>query len=251
MIKEILPIKIFHKNINKTDTFHLETTRIAKELLISGEDHNKITAASKVDKALEYIDERYGKKYSSPSKAWGLGSATYGKEHLNPNFKEIFDFINGEIQEFIEMLNVKTDEIEARISSAYLNFSIENKQYDTRTPIHEHEGVFLEFTYYFHLEGQCPSFWMVHPFYCATGKNQLQPYPWSCLKWSNKWIPPNFEIKPKLGDLYIWPGFLNHGLLPINPRQIYRPQSQRLFLNGDIHIYSDDITNYPPINEIY
>ena len=65
-------------------------------------------------------------------------------------------------------------------------------------------------------------------------------WPWNILQY-NQETGSIKKIDPDIGDLYIFPSYMMHGTNQLEPENLY----QRWLFNGDFHIYSDSIPNFP------
>ena len=218
MIHDTYPHKIYHKNINKPLDFHLETVEVAKSNLDFDVSNNP-----------NELHAQAG--YSSMMKRYWINSPTYGKEHNNPAFSEIFEFINKCAEEYIDILKIDTSHISIEISNSFLNF-----QDTLSSALHDHQGALFSYTYYFHLAGSLPSLWFMDP--AVHGPTSI--WPWNILQYKQE-TGSMKKIDPDIGDLYIFPSYMMHGTNQLEPENLY----QRWLFNGDFHIYSDSIPNFP------
>lgn len=214
MIHDIYPHKIYHKNISKPLDFHLETLDVAKSNLDS-------TITSNSHELFKLVG------YSSLQKKYWVNSPTYGKEHNNPGFSEIFEFINKCAEEYIDILDIDMSHMSIKMTNSYLNFCD-----STSSSLHDHQGAIFSYTYYFHLSGELPKLWFMNP--VVHGSTGI--WPWNVIQYRDE-LPIPFE--PMIGDLFIFPSYIMHGT---DNRQT---NFERWLFNGDYHIYSNSLPNFP------
>ena len=156
---------------------------------------------------------------------WG-DSEYFGKEFLNPIYKEIFNFINKASNEYVSKLNIDKSKFKVNMTSAYLNKC--NHETGPQSN-HNHIGSLFSFTYYFHLEGDIQPIKIYSPVLFPSFA------PLSLV------APQEFMTYiPQVGDVIIFPSFLYHEV-PHNETGI------RWLFNGDFHVYSDHFPNFPPV----
>ena len=219
MIDHIFPQKIYHKNINKDDTFH---TKILEEA--------KRTMDFSISKE-KSMDINY-KGYISEQKRYWANSPTYGREYNNPAFDEVHNFIKTCAAEYAEYLDIETSYLKLKMGNSFLNFGN-----STGSSVHDHSGAFISFTYYFHIQGNdyIPSLWFFNPL--LDGPTSV--FPWNSLVYKNH---TQYEVKPKIGDCYVWPSYLLHG------NDLSKSKYERWLFNGDFFLHSDVIPNFPPLS---
>ena len=61
-------------------------------------------------------------------------------------------------------------------------------------------------------------------------------WPWNVIDYNNEFIEP---VSPILGDLFLFPSYIMHGT------DNKQTNFERWLLNGDYHIYSNSIPNFP------
>tara|TARA_S200000501_G_scaffold69392_2_gene61374 strand:+ start:5289 stop:5918 length:630 start_codon:yes stop_codon:yes gene_type:complete len=209
MIIEAFPLKIYRTNINIDNKIILEE---AKRTM------NR-------DVPFHLNDAHNG--YTSVQKRFWVDSPTYGKEFNNAVFKEIHNLIDTHVQKYIDSLEIQQKFINIKISSSYLNYGE-----STSSGFHDHEGALISYTYYFHLEGDLPELIFINPISTVKAR-----YPWNNLKYKTHTSTMTFY--PQVGDLFLFPGYMLHGTEVINSK------FKRWLFNGDYHVYSDSIPNFP------
>ena len=214
MIHNKFPHKIYQTNIEKPLDFHLETLNNAKSNL----DINVTTNKNE-------LFSSHG--YSSLQKRYWVNSPTYGKEYKNPLFSEIFEFINKSAKEYKDILDIDTSNISIKMDNSYLNFGD-----STASSLHDHQGALFSYTYYFYLSGELPNLWFMDP----TVHGSTSIWPWNVIDYNNEFIEP---VSPILGDLFLFPSYIMHGT------DNKQTNFERWLFNGDYHIYSNSIPNFP------
>ena len=212
MIIDTFPIKIYRTNINIDNKIILEE---AKRTM------NK-------DVPFHLNDTYNG--YTSVQKRFWVDSPTYGKEFNNAVFKEVHNLIDTHVQKYIDSLEIQQKFINIKMSSSYLNYGE-----STLSRFHDHEGALISYTYYFHLEGDLPELIFINPISTVKAR-----YPWNGLLYKTNTSTMTFE--PQVGDLFLFPGYMLHGTEVINSK------FKRWLFNGDYHVYSDSIPNFPPLS---
>ena len=214
MIHQIFPQKIYQTNINKDPQFHLDTLLEAQQ-----------TCDDTIPIDEGYDHSTYG--YTSVSKRYWVDSNTYGKEHKNKNFEEIFSFINRSASDYLKKFNINLSNYDIALTNSFLNFGD-----GVGNSLHDHTGAFISYTYYFHLERNLPNLKFVDPIFNI--------WPWKMFYNENHLI----DIKPRAGDCLIFPSYIKHGTNDIPKQNNYG----RWFFNGDFHLFSDIIPNFPSLN---
>jgi len=174
-VYDIHPHKIYVANIDKDESFHLETLnesiRTMRETIRTGQD-----------------------EYTSLQKNFWVDSPNYSREFNNLAFKEIFDFINKCANEYLEELHVDTNVYQVKMTSSYLNRCTEGQ------PSHNHTGAFISYAYYFHLEGDVSPIIFGNPI-----QDDSKFFPFE-LCTSNV----EAEFYPVVGDIMFFPSYILH-----------------------------------------
>ena len=219
MIYEIHPQKIYKTNIDKDESFHLETLNEAIRTMDNTYHHSPFVYR---DMDMETAE----KKYTSPQKRFWTDSPTYSREFDNSAFKEIFDFINKCVNEYLLKLRIDPNIYQVEMTNAYLNRCDEES--GEQLP-HNHRGALISYSYYLHLKGE------------------VQPLIFGSPTQSDAYFFP-FElctgrrtegILPSIGDVIMFPSYLLH--------TIPSPKigDERLLFNVDFHVVSDALPNLP------
>ena len=216
-IQEVFPLKIYINNSDKSLNDHMI---ILHDAMSRMEKINLKYNAS--DRVLKNSREQY---ISHQKCHWG-DSEYFGKEFLNPIYKEIFNFINKASNEYVSELNIDKSKFKVKMTSSYLNKC--DVEAGPQKP-HNHLGSLLSFTYYFHLEGDVQPIKILSPI-CQSFFAPL----------AHITSPEFITYIPQVGDVIIFPSFLTHEV-PSNETGI------RWLFNGDFHVYSDHAPNFPPV----
>jgi len=217
-IYEIHPQKIYTANIDKDESFHLETLNDA----ICTMNQEEPTLTYSADEV-----ETVRKEYTSHQKRYWVDSPTYSREFNNPAFKEIFDFINKCTNEYLEELQVDLDVYQVKMTSAYLN----RCDMEGTTGPHNHQGAFISYSYYFNLSGEVQPLMFGNP-----TQNDGHFFPFELCTKRIEW-----QFVPAVGEVILFPSYLFHKVPP------EKPNGERWLFNGDFHIFSDAQPNLPNI----
>ena len=209
MILEILPKKLYRANIDKDESFHLETLEEATRSMVE-------------------VPQKDNKIYSSSQKRFWVDSPTYAREFENIVFKEIFDFIDKCAGEYLTELNVDPEQFEARMTSAYLNRCGDPVNGQS---LHNHRGSLISFTYYFHLTEPIQPLILTNPL-----QNDFYYFPHELCTSGTTDV---YSIYPNVGDVFLFSSHLGHEVHAIEE------YVERWLFNGDYHIYSDKHPNLP------
>ena len=215
-IYDIHPQKVYKANIDKNESFHLETLNEAIRTM----QHTTSVISHGSDM------ETSENKYTSAQKMFWSDSPTYGREFNNPVFKEVFDFVNKCANEYLVELRVDPNIYQVKMTNAYLNRCNEDPH---GQPPHNHRGAFLSYSYYFHLKGS------------------VQPLIFGSPTQADEYFFPfglctdaaEAEFFPSVGDVIMFPGYLLHKIPP------EETNAGRWLFNGDFHVFSDAQPNLP------
>jgi hypothetical protein len=212
-VYDIHPHKIYVANIDKDESFHLETLNESIRTM------NFFVG-----------DIRTGKDdYTSEQKNYWINSTTYSREFNNPAFKEIFDFIDKCANEYLKEFCVDTNVYQIKMTSSYLNKCTKGQSY------HNHTGAFISYSYYFYLDGTVSPIIFGNP---VQSDSTYFPFNLCTTR-------VEAEFYPVAGDTMFFPSYIQHRVpdLEATTNRVY--DGTRWLLNGDYHIFSDAHPNLP------
>jgi hypothetical protein len=134
--------------------------------------------------------------------------------HHDPEYYDLFYFLNNCIEEYLNLLNVHVDHFDINFIKSWFNIL---KEQSTRN--HSHSDAHISISYYANVPKSCEQY------LTFNHDNEMEPFT-GCTSWNNNgnWSIHNsksWRFLPKEGDIFIFPAKLFHETEPLNPSELY------------------------------